>query len=138
MPMFPESVDLNAAVRGYIEALLWSESCNGTDTDCEHTTDDPMDCDRSLSDHFRPDDLTDDAQRQILTDVADFLTANEADVADLDPEKVGHDFLLTRNGHGTGFWDRGLGERGERLTVACKPYGEVCAYADAYGKIHIS
>lgn len=25
---------------------------------------------------------------------------------DLDPSQLGHDLWLTRNGHGTGFWDR--------------------------------
>ena len=37
---------------------------------------------------------------------------------------AGHDFALTRNGHGAGFWDRGLGETGDMLTDECKPYGE--------------
>ena len=39
-------------------------------------------------------------------------------------ELAGHDFALTRNGTGTGFWDRGLGEIGDMLTEECKPYGE--------------
>ena len=39
-------------------------------------------------------------------------------------ELAGHDFALTRNGHGVGFWDRGLGEMGDMLTEECKPYGE--------------
>ena len=36
---------------------------------------------------------------------------------------AGHDFALTRNGHGTGFWDRGLGEMGDMVSEECKPYG---------------
>lgn len=39
--------------------------------------------------------------------------------------QAGHDFWLTRNGHGAGFWDRGLGGLGDQLTEACRPYGEV-------------
>lgn len=38
---------------------------------------------------------------------------------------MGHDFWLTRNGHGAGFWDRGLGELGDRLTDAAHAYGSV-------------
>lgn len=34
-------------------------------------------------------------------------------------EQAGSDFWLTRNGHGTGFWDRGLGTVGEALTDLC-------------------
>ncbi len=28
------------------------------------------------------------------------------DLRDCDPEQIGHDLWLTRNGHGAGFWDR--------------------------------
>lgn len=38
---------------------------------------------------------------------------------------AGHDFALNRNGHGAGFWDRGLGVLGDRLSAAAKVYGEV-------------
>ena len=31
-------------------------------------------------------------------------------------ELAGHDFFLTQAGHGAGFWDRGLGVLGDRLT----------------------
>lgn len=43
-------------------------------------------------------------------------------------ECAGHDFWLTRNGHGTGFWDRGLGELGKRLTEASKAFGTIDLY----------
>ena len=38
-------------------------------------------------------------------------------------ELAGHDFALTCNGQGTGFWDSGLGAIGDMLTEECKPYG---------------
>lgn len=38
-------------------------------------------------------------------------------------EMAGHDFWLTREEHGAGFWDRNLGELGDRLTEASKEYG---------------
>ncbi len=34
-------------------------------------------------------------------------------------------FWLTRNGHGVGFWDRGLGEVGKKLTEICHQFGEI-------------
>lgn len=34
--------------------------------------------------------------------------------------QIGHDYVLTTGGHGAGFWDRGLGELGDKLTEACK------------------
>ena len=50
-------------------------------------------------------------------------------------EALGHDFWLTRNGHGAGFWDRGLGELGDRLTGLAKPYGTVDLYITDDGKV---
>ena len=37
-------------------------------------------------------------------------------------------FLLTRNGHGAGFWDRGNGALGDRLADAARVYGTQGAY----------
>ena len=37
--------------------------------------------------------------------------------------RAGHDFWLTRSGHGAGFWDRGLGALGDRLSDAARAYG---------------
>lgn len=41
---------------------------------------------------------------------------------------AGHDFWLTRCGHGVGFWDRGLGKLGDDLTTACKTFGNIDLY----------
>ena len=35
-------------------------------------------------------------------------------------EQAGHDLFLTREGHGTGFWDRGLGHYGDVFTKYCE------------------
>lgn len=36
---------------------------------------------------------------------------------------LGGEFYLTRNRHGSGYWDRGYGHIGRRLTDAAHPYG---------------
>lgn len=62
-----------------------------------------------------------------LDDAVDFFNWNhDAMIAtgNQDFSAHGHDFALTRNGHGAGFWDRGYGEAGEALTANAKPYGE--------------
>lgn len=40
--------------------------------------------------------------------------------------QAGHDFWLTKNGHGAGFWDRPeiWGDRADELTRACELMGE--------------
>lgn len=40
-------------------------------------------------------------------------------------EDAGHDFWLTRNNHGSGFWDGDWPENGEALTNAAHAYKEV-------------
>ena len=52
-------------------------------------------------------------------------------------ERAGHDFALTRNGHGTGFWDRGLGTLGDLLTERAKAFGEQNAFVDDDGKFQV-
>ncbi len=55
-------------------------------------------------------------------------------------KQAGHDFYLTRNGHGTGFWDKPeiYGETGaEVLTKICKNFGEVYLYVSDDGEIEI-
>jgi hypothetical protein len=135
------TIDIDAVVGAYIGSLLWSESCRGsvpTDDGHEHTSDDPADCDASF-DYIGYDasDLAPVALAEIIADVTDFVTANSEDLAGMDPGQIGHDFLLTRNRHGAGFWDRGLGDKGDRLTAASHPYGETSAYMGDDGKVHV-
>jgi len=69
-----------------------------------------------------------------------FSTENFDDIteAKLTPDKVGHDLWLTRNGHGTGFWDRSLGDVGDRLTSAAEKLGESYLYVGDDGKLYFA
>src|SRR5690606_12135580 len=88
-------------------------------------------------------DLAPEALQSIITDCQDFQQSN-ADDLDLayglpdygGPTQAGHDFWLTRNGHGAGFWDRGIGEVGDRLANASKVYGGVDLYFGDDGKVY--
>ena len=90
-----------------IEAALWSS----TDQDGE-----------PLEINFAPWDVAEGTREELRSELADFMEDSAEDIAasGLSDEQVGFDFWLTRNGHGAGFWDRGLGEVGERLTAAAK------------------
>ena len=102
---------MNSFERSYLECALWS-SCN--------------DNGNPLDDRFDILDLTDDAKRKMLKDCENFQEANVLLLAKAgSDEQNGHDFWLTRNGHGAGFWDRGYGQVGDELTKACKAYGPV-------------
>jgi len=115
----------------YIEAALWS------------TNDD----NEPLDKNFSIDDLSPETQAKMTTDCINFQQINKAvlDIAyDLYPDKewseeeqAGHDFWLTRNGLGAGFWDRGLGEVGDTLTQICnKDWGEFHLYVGDDKKIY--
>ena len=78
----------------------------------------------------------------IEADCADFQEAYADDLAaaydehGYTPEQAGHDLWLTRNGHGAGFWDRGLGEVGTRLSNAARVYGACELYAGDDGLVY--
>jgi hypothetical protein len=49
-----------------------------------------------------------------------------------------HDFILTRNHHGAGFWDAGRWHSpwGERLTNLCREFGEIELYLGDDGMVY--
>lgn len=101
----------------YIECALWSTNDETTESGGE-----PLDA------NYGAHDLHPSALAQIQADCAQFQRENYRDIAD-DPERAGHDFWLTRNGHGAGFWDGDWPEEiGERLTDASKAFGEINLY----------
>jgi hypothetical protein len=54
-----------------------------------------------------------------------------------DDEQNAHDFWLTRNGHGAGFWDRGYpDEIGDALAEASRKFGEKYTYLGDDGLIY--
>lgn len=129
-------MNLDEFLQAYIVCALWSST--GPDEEphkCEH-----------LDDLFDSGDLAPATFEQMRADCKDFIESNKPDLALYDEqmgnrqwsgsERAGHDFWLTRNGHGVGFWDRGLGELGDRLTDAANSYGEVFIYPGDDGKIY--
>jgi hypothetical protein len=130
---------ISEAQEAYAETGLWSESCNGTARDMHDCQGE--DCDSSLETiGFGLSDIDADSWMQMQADVKDFIEGCLSERPDcfdgMDAERVGHDFWLTRNGHGVGFWDRGLGELGDWLTTMSKPYGESTLYVGDDGNVY--
>lgn len=111
----------------YIECALWSSTDNADDSGGQ-----------PLDENYDESDLAPETLAAFKRDCESFQEANAADLAmrGVDIDQAGHDFWLTRNGHGAGFWDRGLGELGERLTKASKVFGSVDLVIGDDGKIH--
>lgn len=112
---------LDEFTRGYIECALWSS----VDEDGE-----------SLDSLYGINEIDPDTLTQMVEDCTKFQAENEADLPARGEDYDGHDFWLTRNGHGTGFWHRGLSDLGQRLTAASKAYGEYTLYIGDDGLIH--
>lgn len=105
-------------LRGYIVAALFTE--NPDPQSGEFTDDDA----ENLLDRV-PESFLAEAAR----DCADFEASQAALLAlaysdTYDANRAGNDFWFSRNGHGVGFWDRGLEKVGKDLHAGTKPYGE--------------
>ena len=104
---------LREFITGYIECLLWSSSDDNGE---------------SLEFY----NLSKSAHEKCVNDCREFITGNLDDLQEyagaLSWGNAGHDFWLTRNGHGAGFWDRGLDALGERLTKAAHDFGGIDPY----------
>jgi hypothetical protein len=111
-------------VEAYIRCALWS-----TNDESDEQGGKPLD------ERFDRSDLDAETDVKMTRDCHAFWEANEKDLSLLDAEWAGHDFWLTRNGHGSGFWDLGLGEVGDRLTEASKRFGEFDLYVGDDGKV---
>jgi len=86
-------------------------------------------------------DLAPETLTRIVSDCASFEMSNKSllDKAGYSPEYAGHDFWLTRNCHGAGFWDRsGIAKDiGETLTEKAQAMGELSLYAGDDGLLYL-
>ena len=87
-------------------------------------------------------ELSDETLAEMEKDCQKFCENNKSDLQlfaeqGYDEAAVGHDFWLTRNGHGAGFWDRDLGELGERLTKSAEGFGTSDLFLGSDGQIHV-
>ncbi len=68
----------------------------------------------------------------------EMFIAKAGDLLDsLDMSHVAHDFWLTRNGHGAGFWDGDYEKKlGEKLTDLAHSFGEITIYNGDDNKLY--
>jgi hypothetical protein len=110
---------LDEFTRAYMEAALWSS------TDSAGTP---------LDDHFSVEDIPDHDAQQMIADCQKFQAENADFIQDQYLMRrsdygvdgaAGHDFWLTRNGHGAGFWDGDWEEpAATKLDEASKKFNE--------------
>ena len=120
-------VDIDAFTREYLQTALFAEL-------------DPSDESggQQLDSNYTLDDFHLDFVLEAKQDCEDFQEANEEllskayEIVGYDETDAGSDFWLSRNGHGAGFFDRGLNE----LQEAAHVYGNVDVYVGDDGKLY--
>jgi len=92
-----------------------------------------------LNEHFdgKPAEFDPETLKKINRDCAKFQQENADDIDD--SAKAGHQFWLTRNHLGAGFWDNDKASQKvrDRLTKASHKYGECFVYVGDDGLLHI-
>ena len=127
--------EFKAFFDSYLETALWS------------STDVVEGEDVNLDDVCGLDDISGATLSDSIDDCLDFYRAaveatesfqiTTLDGYNLNPSQYGHDFWLTRCGHGAGFWDGDYPENlGNTLTDLSKPYGDVYLYIGDDGLIY--
>jgi len=107
--------ELYRFIEGYMECLLWS-------------SDDKLE-DKNPSQELIRQCKKDCINFVILADEKNLLGENDYELA-------GHDFALTRNGHGSGFWDGDWSIHGDELTELCEKFGETWLYIGDDGLVY--
>lgn len=129
---------LDTFTRAFFECALWSS----TDESREDGGD-PLDANYGVG------DIDPACLAALAAECAVFQEQNAADLAecwgkrgpygrvDCDDAQAGHDFWLTRCGHGCGYWDGDWPEgAAERLTASSKAFGNVDLYVGDDGLIY--
>ena len=117
--------EMNDFFKGYIMAMYWTETGDGEQPDSEI-------------------ELSSEARDRAYNDCLAFQSvyawplAAAYDRVGYDEARAGHDFWLTRNGHGTGFWDRDeLGEERDLLSDGARGMGACDAYEGDDGLLYL-
>ncbi len=103
----------NRIITQYLATALWSSS--GDDGE-------------SFDTRYNISDISRDSYLQVEADCKKFLELAGDLLKNWDAEQIGHDFWLSRNGHGTGFFDRtelADKETRDKLQDIARSFGEV-------------
>lgn len=109
---------LETFLNAYYAAMFWTEEDHLIEDQCETW------------------ELSQKAKLDSKDDAEKFLSLVEH--LELDPGQLGHDFWLTRNHHGAGFWDGDYTEQQEKVLMdAVSNFKPVDIYPNDYGFLSI-
>ena len=133
-------IDLDSLTREALVTAIWTGLVLSENLECA-TIDEKFP-------EIGPDDVPDDIRADIRQRLAAFIETHSDDVLEYlahdrivhsgypPADMLAHDYVLTVDGHGAGFWDRGLGHLGNRLAGAARADGSINLHADADGRLY--
>lgn len=127
--------NLEIFIQAYLECALWTTHSGFMD-DSEN--------DLPLDTFYNANCVADSARKQVESECDDFLKREDvSSVAEKwgreEYKRAGHNFFLTRNHHGAGFWDIDWPEHdGDILTKASDEAGSSEPYVGDDGRIYFS
>lgn len=114
-------------LEGYLECALLSST---------------QDNDSPFGDDYGIEDISAESIKSAEKDIQDFVALLKDEKIEWENEitecRFGYEFWLTRNHHGSGFWDMGLGELGKKLTEWAHSYGSSDVYLGDDGVVYLS
>ena len=129
-------IDIEAVVQAYAEAALFTGMDESDDNGGE-----------PLDQNYSVEDITEESLENMHKDVREFVRENRETIESalsnphypkLDESQLGHDYWMTRNGHGVGFWETPEDwpeVEGQALYEACK-HTEAYLFVGDDGKLH--
>lgn len=122
-------------LKGYLICALWSSNDEST-----------PDGGNPLDQNYGIEDISEEAMAKMKADCEKFVRLNGSLLTEENfvgrregslMGYAGHDFWLTRNHHGAGFWDGDWAEEiGQKLTDSAHDFEEVDLYVGDDGKIY--
>lgn len=120
---------LDEFTKSFLDCALWS-SVDDTET--------PLDRNYSI------DDFDSASLEKLIADCQKFQTENSVLIESecvkgkhSNFSRAGHDFWLTRNHHGAGFWDGDWSDDGDELTTNSHKFPEIDIYVGDDEKLYI-
>lgn len=127
--------DLDSFTQGYVEAMFFTEEREHVDgEDLEESGSIPHNSCFGMIDVESLAGIVAECRR-FQEENAELLEKYESRYKPL--EYAGHDFWLTRQGHGAGFWSRGIGDVGDALSDAARALGECYVETGDDGVIYV-
>lgn len=130
MKVSKTDTDFQEFMQAYLEAALWSSTISENTEDGEPSERDGDSFDR----HFSTSDFDSGALETLEAHCLSFWSriacfvpheTGRPNGRETGPSQAGHDFWLTQNGHGAGFWDGDWPVYGEMFTKVAKCYPQV-------------